>query len=86
MFNIKQSLANKCAIYNKEASKEMLNIKQTLANRCAIYNKEASKETLNIKNKNRVVGLASHRIDGLIAQSIGLIGQKPICKERLAGW
>ena len=43
MFNIKQSLANKCAIYNKEASKEMLNIKQTLANKCAIYNKEAKR-------------------------------------------
>ena len=60
MLNIKQSLANKCAIYNKEASKETLNIKQSLANRNSIYNKEASKETLNIKNKNRVVGLASH--------------------------
>ena len=60
MLNIKQSLANRCAIYNKEASKEMLNIKQSLANRSSIYNKEASKEMLNIKNKNRVVGLASH--------------------------
>lgn len=60
MLNIKQSLANKCTIYNKEASKEMLNIKQSLANRSAIYNKEASKEMLNIKNKIRVVGLASH--------------------------
>ena len=60
MLNIKQSLVNKCAIYNKEASKEMLNIKQTLVDKCAIYNKEASKETLNIKNKSRVVGLASH--------------------------
>ena len=60
MLNIKQSLANRCAIYNKEANKEMLNIKQSLANRCAIYNKEAIKETLNIKNKIRVVGLASH--------------------------
>ena len=27
MLNIKQSLANRCAIYNKEASKETLNIK-----------------------------------------------------------
>ena len=27
MLNIKQSLANRCAIYNKEAKKEMLNIK-----------------------------------------------------------
>ena len=60
MLNIKQTLVNKCAIYNKEASKEMLNIKQSLANKCAIYNKEASKETLNIKNKIIVVGLASH--------------------------
>ncbi len=60
MLNIKQSLADRCAIYNKEASKEMLNIKQSLANRSSIYNKEASKEMLNIKNKNRVVGLASH--------------------------
>ncbi len=60
MLNIKQGLANRCAIYNKEASKEMLNIKQRLANKCAIYNKEASKETLNIKNKIIVVGLASH--------------------------
>ena len=60
MLNVKQSLVNKSAIYNKEASKEMLNIKQTLVDKCAIYNKEASKETLNIKNKNRVVGLASH--------------------------
>ncbi len=53
-------LANKCAIYNKEASEETLNIKQGLANKYAIYNKETSKEMLNIKNKNRVVGLASH--------------------------
>lgn len=60
MLNIKQSLADRCAIYNKEASKEMLNIKQSLANRSSIYNKEAKKEMLNIKNKNRVVGLASH--------------------------
>lgn len=60
MLNIKQTLVNKCAIYNKEASKEMLNIKQSLANRSSIYNKEAKKEMLNIKNKNRVVGLASH--------------------------
>ena len=56
MLNVKQRLANKCAIYNKEASKEMLNIKQTLVDKFAIYNKEASKEMLNIKNKNRVVG------------------------------
>ena len=83
MLNIKQNLANKCAIYNKEANKEMLNIKQRLANRCAIYNKEAKKETLNIKNKIRVVGLASHRIDGLIAQSIGPIGQKLIARKGL---
>ena len=61
----------------------MLNIKQSLANRCAIYNKKASKETLNIKNKIRVVGLASHRIDGLIAQSIGPIAQKLIARKRL---
>ena len=27
MLNIKQSLANRCAIYNKEAKKETLNIK-----------------------------------------------------------
>ena len=53
-------LANKCAICNKEISKEMLNIKQTLVDKCAIYNKEASKETLNIKNKSRVVGSVSH--------------------------
>ena len=83
MLNIKQTLVDKCAIYNKEASKEMLNIKQSLANKCAIYNKEASKETLYIKNKSRVVGLASHRIDGLIAQSIGLIGQKFIARKGL---
>lgn len=57
---VTRCLANECAIYNKEASKEMLNVKQRLANKCAIYNKEAKKETLNIKNKNRVVGLASH--------------------------
>ena len=49
MLNIKQTLVNKCAIYNKEASKEMLNIKQSLANRSSIYNKEANKEMLNIK-------------------------------------
>ena len=60
MLNIKQSLANRSSIYNKEANKEMLNIKQTLVDKFAIYNKEAKKETLNIKNKNRVVGLASH--------------------------
>ena len=60
MLNIKQSLADRCAIYNKEASKEMLNVIRRLANKCAIYNKEAKKEMLNIKNKNRVVGLASH--------------------------
>ena len=60
MLNLKQSPANKCAIYNKEASKEMLNIKQSLVNKCAIYNKEAKEETLNIKNKSRVVGLVSH--------------------------
>lgn len=83
MLNIKQSLANKCAIYNKEASKEMLNVKQRLANKCAIYNKETSKETMNIKNKIRVVGLASHKIDGLVAQSIGLIGQKFIARKGL---
>ena len=46
---MKQSLADKCAIYNKGASKEMLNIKQSLANRSSIYNKEANKEMLNIK-------------------------------------
>lgn len=83
MLNIKQSLVNKCAIYNKEASKEMLNIKQPLVDKCAIYNKEASKETLNIKNKSRVVGLASHSIDGLIAQSIGLIRHKCIAWKGL---
>ena len=27
MLNVKQRLANKCAIYNKEAKKETLNIK-----------------------------------------------------------
>lgn len=47
------------------------------------YNKEVSKETLNIKNKSRVVGLASHRIDGLIAQSIGPIEQKFITGKGL---
>ncbi len=51
MLNIKQSLANKCAIYNKETSKELLNIKQSLANRSSIYNKEANKEMLNIKTE-----------------------------------
>ena len=60
-----------------------MNIKQGLANKYAIYNKETSKEMLNIKNKSRVVGLASHRIDGLIAQSIGLIGQKFITGKGL---
>ena len=60
MLNIKQSLANKCAIYNKEASKEMLNVIRRLANKCAIIIRRQKKETLNIKNKNRVVGLASH--------------------------
>lgn len=85
MLNIKQRLANICAIYNKEISKETLNIKQPLVDKYAIYNKEAKKETLNIKNKIRVVGLASHRIDGLIAQSIGPIGQKFIARKGLQG-
>ena len=72
------------ALYiNKETKKVALNIKQSLVNKCAIYNKEASKETLNIKNKNRVVGLASHSIDGLVAQSIGLIAQKFIAGKGL---
>ena len=51
MLNIKQRLANICAIYNKEISKETLNIKQNLANKCAIYNKEANKEMLNVKQR-----------------------------------
>jgi len=76
-------LANKCAICNKEISKEMLNIKQSLVNKCAIYNKEASKEMLNIKQPLVDVGLASHSIDGLIAQSIGLIRHKCIAWKGL---
>lgn len=47
-----------------------------------IYNKETKKVALNIK-KSGVVGLTNHRIDGLIAQSIGLIGQKLIARKGL---
>lgn len=38
---------------------------------------------MNIKNKIRVVGLASHCIDGLVAQNIGPIGQKFITGKGL---
>ena len=51
--NIKQSLANKCAIYNKEASKEMLNVIRRLANKCAIYNKEAKKGDVEYKKQKQ---------------------------------
>ena len=73
MLNIKQSLANKCAIYNKEASKEMLNVIRRLANKCAIYNKEAKKEMLNIKTKTELLGWLATELMGLSHKASGLL-------------
>ena len=75
MLNMKQTLVNKCAIYNKEASKEMLNIKQTLVDKFAIYNKEAKKETLNIKIKSELLGWLATELMGLSHKASGLLGR-----------